>query len=96
MQAEKMIQPRQRGKATRGAGAKKRMAATAAAHPVVAPDNGLSMLSADELLQMVEQELYFRAESLSLTGGYPEEDCYEVEAGIIRMLSGIDRSRRGD
>lgn len=44
----------------------------------------------DPRRQMIEQAAYFRAESRRFAGDCPEQDWYEAEAAVDRMLHGPD------
>ena len=62
-------------------------AGIAVVQQVVQSKDSRIVLNAGERRQMIEQAAYFRAESRGFVGGCPEQDWYEAEAQINRMLA---------
>ena len=81
--------PRQkRAAATPGAGLPKRKAQTRARSTAPGATNGETALSLDERRRMIELAAYLRAERRGFAGGTPEQDWFEAEAEVDRMLAG--------
>ena len=81
--------PRQkRAAVTPGAGLPKHEAQIRAKSAASGAGNSETVLSPDERRHMIELAAYLRAERRGFAGGTPEQDWFEAEAEVDRMLAG--------